>query len=127
MSDIVFLLLTAVVLIVMLSQSIFIVDENTRVAVFLMGRFESFRGPGLLFLAPFVHRVQRLTLGETGVVSGAGFVRFGDTDVPAGNVEAFRQGDSVRIDGFDGAEPRLVAAEPPSSVQSTCPRCGHKF
>ena len=67
----------------------------------------------------------RLKVGEVGVVKSSEFATFNDVDIPMPGLEAFRAGDSVRIDGFDGTQPRLAS----SNVRATtiCPNCGHQF
>ena len=99
--------------------------ENERVAVFVLGRFQAFRGPGLLFVTPGTQRVHRLKVGDIGVLTGTEFARFDEVDIPVKPSGALRQGQAVRIDGFDGTEPRLVASAEPA--KSICPNCGHTY
>ena len=113
------------VLIVILYQSIKIAKENERFAVFVLGRFLDFKGPGLILVAPYTHRVIRLKVGDVGRVKGPGFVTFGEEDVPVGGLSSFRVGQSVRIDRFDESGPVLSASSvAPTSI---CPNCGHQF
>lgn len=105
-------------------SSIAIAQENERFAVFMMGRFVRFAGPGLV-LKSFNTRLERIKVGDIGTLTSHEFARFGDTDIPVSNVETVAVGDPVRIDGFDGTEPRLVksAVRP----KARCPECGHEF
>ncbi len=48
--------------IILLSNSIRVVQEYVRGGVFRLGRFVGLRGPGLVFLIPFVERMRRVDL-----------------------------------------------------------------
>jgi len=52
----------AVVVVILLSAAIRIVQEYERGAVFRLGRFVGLRGPGLVFLIPFVERMMKVDL-----------------------------------------------------------------
>lgn len=52
----------AVVVIILLSAAIKIVQEYERGTVFRLGRFVGLRGPGLVFLIPFVERMMKVDL-----------------------------------------------------------------
>ena len=112
-------------MVVWVAFTIRIAAESERFAIFMLGRFHSYRGPGLVLVVPFTQRVHRLRVGDVGVMSGSGFATFDGVDIPVEGTRTLGQGQSVRIDSFDGAEPRLVAsAERP---QQRCPKCGHSF
>ena len=55
-------LIIAVVVLVFLSAAIKIVQEYERGAVFRLGRFVGLRGPGLVFLIPFIERIWKVDL-----------------------------------------------------------------
>ena len=116
-------LLVALFLVIWLSLALKIAAEGERFAVYMLGRFHSYKGPGLVLVVPFTQRVHRLRVGDVGVMSGSGFATFGDVDVPV--QDDFDTGQSIRIDGFDGAEPRFVASD--ESPGQQCPKCGHRF
>jgi regulator of protease activity HflC (stomatin/prohibitin superfamily) len=52
----------AIVVIILLSAAIRIVQEYERGAVFRLGRFVGLRGPGLVFLIPFIERMMKVDL-----------------------------------------------------------------
>ena len=52
----------AVVVVILLSAAIKIVQEYERGAVFRLGRFVGLRGPGLVFLIPFIERIWKIDL-----------------------------------------------------------------
>jgi len=55
-------LVIAVVVIILLSAALKVVQEYERGAVFRLGRFVGLRGPGLVFLIPFVERMMKVDL-----------------------------------------------------------------
>ena len=121
-----FILIALIVIVSILGVNTFkIAEESERFAVFYLGRFQAYKGPGLVLAAPHVQRVVRLKIGDIGAMNGSEFARFGGVDVPVRNVDSLRDGQVVRIEGFDGVEPRLVASSAREST--TCPECGHNF
>jgi len=52
----------AIVVIILLSNAIRIVQEYERGGVFRLGRFVGLRGPGIIFLIPFVERMRKIDL-----------------------------------------------------------------
>ncbi len=119
------LVFVAVLGMVFLGSALKIAAEGERFAVFLLGRFHSYKGPGLVLIVPFTQRIHRLRIGDVGVYSGGGFARFGDVDIPVQDAGALRPEQAVRIDRFDGVEPRIAAS--PERPQQHCPKCGHRF
>lgn len=55
-------LVIAVVVIILLSAALKVVQEYERGAVFRLGRFVGLRGPGLVFLIPFIERMMKVDL-----------------------------------------------------------------
>lgn len=88
-------------------------------------RFQAFKGPGLVLIAPYTQKVHRLRIGDIGLLKSAEFARFAEIDIPIADVASLQVGQAVRIDSFDGAEPRIVASPTPAKV--ICPNCGHQF
>jgi len=125
MTDLLVVLALSIFVTVVLARSIKIAGESERFAVFYLGRFQAFKGPGLILITPNIQQVHRLRVGDIGVLAGSEFARFGTVDIPVGNVGSLRQGQAVRIDGFDGVEPRLVASSVPAKTM--CPSCGLQF
>lgn len=52
----------ALAVIILISNSVKVVQEYVRGAVFRLGRYVGIRGPGLVFLIPFVERMRRVDL-----------------------------------------------------------------
>ncbi|PIX27598.1 MAG: hypothetical protein COZ67_01460, partial [Chloroflexi bacterium CG_4_8_14_3_um_filter_45_15] len=61
MSALIYLII-AVAVIILLSAAIKIVQEYERGGVFRLGRFVGLRGPGLVFLIPFIERMRKMDL-----------------------------------------------------------------
>jgi len=110
---------------VTLVQSVKIAGEGERFAIFTLGKFHSFAGPGLIMIVPFTQQAMKLKVGDLGLLISREFATFNSVNIPATNTESIIMGQAVRIDGFDDTEPRLVA----SSVRpmNHCPKCGHEF
>lgn len=125
MTSLATLLILTIVLIVVLSKSIKIAGESERFAVFLLGRFQGFMGPGLVLVTPFTQKVIRLKVGDIGVFKGPGFVTFDEFDIPTDDANDFRAGQPVRIERFDGSKPVFAASS--IAAQTLCPNCGHRF
>jgi len=125
MTSLAITLIFSIVVIVLMVNSIKIAGQSERFAIFVMGRFQDFKGPGMFLIAPFIQIAVRLKVGDVGLVNGSGFATFGEIDIPAAGLDSYRQGQSVRIDGFDGSEPILTASAIPA--KKMCPNCGHQF
>ena len=118
-------IIVLIVVIYLAYTSLRIAGENERFAKFVLGRFEGFVGPGLIFVPPSIVKLIRVKLGDVGTVTSSQFVRFGDTEVPVSAASSFNPGDAVRVDGF-GVEGPVLSQ---SNVRATqiCPKCGHSF
>lgn len=122
-SPIIFLVIAAVVVIV-LYQSIAIAAENERFAMFFLGRFQAFKGPGLV-LKTNLQKAIRLAVGDIGEVTSSEFIRFGEVEIPVADACSFKIGDVVRIDSFGDGGPAVSRSNIPP--ERMCPQCGHKF
>lgn len=114
-----------VITMIMVIKSLKIAAESERFAVFMLGRFQRYLGPGLVIILPFTQQAVRLKVGDVGRLVSREFASFGDVDVPVKNTESINIGHGVRIDGFDGAEPKLVASS--ARTMNYCPNCGHEY
>ena len=61
---------------VIVYRSIAVAAENERFAVFHLGRFQAFKGPGLVFKTNYQQAI-RLKIGDIGSVTSLEFIRFG--------------------------------------------------
>jgi len=118
------ILIVAAAAIVVAYKSIRIANENERFAVFMLGRFLKFKGPGLVFKTNTMDLI-RLKIGDLGVVTGPEFVRFDESDVPISQAGEFRIGDSVRILSFGENGPFLARSD--EMPVQRCPKCGHEY
>ncbi|MEW6141933.1 MAG: slipin family protein [Chloroflexota bacterium] len=62
MADFVLIVIVVLVLVIILSAAIRIVQEYERGVIFRLGRYVGIRGPGLVFLIPFIERMQKIGL-----------------------------------------------------------------
>ncbi|MCD6567741.1 MAG: slipin family protein [Dehalococcoidia bacterium] len=62
MNDFILYFVIAIVVIILLSNAIKVVQEYERGGVFRLGRFVGLRGPGLIFLIPFIERMRKVDL-----------------------------------------------------------------
>ncbi|HJX03827.1 MAG TPA: slipin family protein, partial [Dehalococcoidia bacterium] len=62
MGDIILIVVIAFAVIILLSASIRVVNEYERGVIFRLGRYVGVRGPGLIFLIPFVERMVKVEL-----------------------------------------------------------------
>jgi hypothetical protein len=104
---VVFLLLYVVF---MLQKSVHIAAETERFAVITLGRFDGYRGPGLIMFWPFVTRAFRLKIGDTGTLISREFASFGKVEVPVTGLSSINVGSSIEITGFDDDGLRISAA-----------------
>jgi regulator of protease activity HflC (stomatin/prohibitin superfamily) len=68
-------LVFVVVVIVILYNSIRIAGESERFAVFVLGRFQPYKGPGLVIITPYTQQVHQKRCARTAVTAsgnGAG-------------------------------------------------------
>lgn len=125
MFEILPLLVLTLIATMILATSMKIAGESERFAVFILGRFQAFKGPGLVLIAPYTQKVHRLRVGDIGLLKSSEFAQFGTVDIPVADTGSLKVGQAVRIDSFDGVEPRIVASSIPPKV--ICPKCAHQF
>ncbi len=110
---------------IIIAKSVLIVGESQRFAVFRLGRFNAYVGPGLVLVMPFLDRAIRLKVGDIGELISTEFATFSDVQIPVSSIGSLRAGSSVRIAAFDKSGPQLEAALVGSS--NRCPKCGHEY
>ncbi len=120
----IFTLVVLAVVVIVLYQSIAIAAENERFAMFLLGRFQAFKGPGLVFKTT-LQKAIRLAVGDVGEVTSSEFIRFGGAEIPVAGASSFKVGDAVRIDSFGEGGPLVSQSSIPP--ERMCPQCGHRF
>ena len=121
------ILIFAVLLVLVVATSLKISDESERFAVFVLGRFDGLKGPGLVLKVPGpAAKWTRVRIGDRGEMVGPYFVRVGELDLPAVIEEPVSLGARVRITGFAEGAVR-VAADPESARLHKCPKCGHQY
>ena len=104
---VVFLLLYVVF---MLQKSLHIAAETERFAVITLGRFDGYRGPGLVVIWPIVTQAIRLKIGDTGTLISPEFASFAKVEIPVTGLGSINVGSSIEITGFDADGPRFTRA-----------------
>ena len=94
----------------LLYKSVHIVGEAERFAVITLGRFDGYRGPGLVMILPFVTRAFRLRIGDTGTLMSPEFASFGKAEIPVTGVGSIKVSSAIEITGFDEQGPRISAS-----------------
>ncbi|MEM7433483.1 MAG: hypothetical protein AAF351_16280 [Pseudomonadota bacterium] len=124
-SSLIVVLAMMMVFIVIISKSALIVGESERHAVFRLGQFQHYVGPGMVILLPFLDRTAKLKVGAIGKLTSVDFATFGKTQFPVKNANAVRVGSAVQVSGFDSDGPILA----PAAMLPTqrCPKCGHEY
>lgn len=120
----IFVLVLAAVVVIFLYQSIAIAAENERFAIFFLGRFQAFKGPGLILKTNLQNAI-RLAVGDVGEVTSSEFIRFGGVEIPIAGAGSFNVGEAVRIDSFGDGGPVVSRSNVPP--ERMCPQCGHGF
>ena len=125
MTDLIVTLSFTAIVTIILIKAAKIAAESERFAIFTLGRFDRYLGPGLVIIVPFTQLAVKLKVGDLGVLVSREFATFGEFDIPVKNTDSIRIGQAVRIDGFDDVEPRLVASS--TRPMNQCPNCGHEY
>ena len=121
------LIVLMVLAVIVLTWGLRIASEGERFAVFVFGRFDGLKGPGLLWKIPGqTGQWVRLRLGERGEMLGPDMARFGEHDIPVGFESPVRLGAFIRIVGFEKKSVR-VKPDPDQTRIHRCPKCGHEF
>ena len=119
--DLGLLLLVGIAVYVFLSFRI--ARENERFAVFLLGRFVGFKGPGLVFKLPgSLPKFARVALGDEGEILSKEVASFGSNPIPFKASAVTRVGSRVRVTGFEKAAVQVEALQ----QFVVCEKCGHK-
>ena len=107
---------------IFVALSIRIAGENERFAVFMVGSFAGFKGPGLVLKVPGTSDLVRIALGAEGEVQSNELVSIGTRSIPYVSAGSVRSGAKVRVSGFETAR---VKVEPVQTFL-VCEKCGHK-
>jgi hypothetical protein len=115
-----------------LSAKIKILTESQRLAMFKLGIFMGFRGPGLVIqFEKGVHMWMRVTVGAVGELIDSGMGRFEEKkskffDLPVEMSDSARIGSLIRITGFS-ADKALCVMNPDQRKTIRCEKCGHEM
>ena len=100
-----------------------IARENERFAVFILGRFAGFKGPGLVLKMPGgSSKFARVALGAEGEIQSNELASFKGSVMPYKASTPVRAGSKVRVTGFDKTAVQVEAVQ----QYVVCEKCGHK-
>ena len=121
------LLMIAVLLVVLVGfvSSFKIVAEDERLAIFVLGRFASVKGPGLVLVLSGTQKAIRVRLGAVGTAVTANLARFDGIALPVKANGALATGKPVKVVGFRPTEFEVELLADSQTVH--CPNCGHEF
>lgn len=117
----------AIIIFMIMKNTIMIVPEGTVVAAFVFGKFSKFYGSGLhvgWFDGAVVRRVT-LKVGDIVSVPSSGTIEIKGHQIPAKFSDAVKVGASGRIEALDGAEPIITQRDVPNERTVTCEKCHH--
>ena len=109
MFDLILTIALFLVVIIVMSSGLKIAAEDQRFAVFTLGRFAGFSGPGLVIAAPFVSRLYVLKVGDTGTMTSSEFAKFDKTTIPVKNTRGLAAGHE-HVGGIPSTVPCAIRA-----------------
>ncbi len=101
------------------------VGEYERLAIFFLGRFSGFKGPGRVFIHPLDMKLYTVSIGTPGVLVADDVGQFSGINLPVRQVGNLELGANIQITAFDDLA-AVVEAGPAASI-NRCPECGHQF
>jgi regulator of protease activity HflC (stomatin/prohibitin superfamily) len=114
------------IIFVLFIAGIKILRDQERFAVILLGKFQKFKGPGIVVNWPSaeIKRI-KVSVGDRGEVLTPGWVHIRDRDLPFKSDNSIQVGNIVRIMGF--TEDKLIVAYDNNQERSMiCENCGHE-
>ena len=113
------------ILIFAVSMMIRIVDENSRIAQYKLGRYIGLFGPGLILVPLHFCKAVTITVNDRGILNTDGTCRLGTFDYPAIPEGRISAGDYIKVTGFEDQSIR-VALDSDQSRTVICEKCGHE-
>ena len=93
--------LTLIILIIMiLASNLRIASEYQRFAFFRIGRYFGLKGPGLIFMIPFIDRCFRISIGDQGQLINDSIGKFKEIELPVEYSERIYIGSKIKVYGF---------------------------
>jgi len=118
--------------VLLLTSAIKILPDNQRLALFKLGRFVKFMGPGLVIqFEKGVHTWRRISVGAVGELVDSSAGRFEGKkgkyhDFPIEMTDSARIGSLIRITGFT-SDRALCVLNPDQRKTIQCEKCGHEM
>ena len=113
-----------VIVAVVLLTGIKIVPEHERFAVFRLGKFMGFKGPGLVYKLGSTEKWVKIKPGDRGELMDTALAKIHDIDLPVQVDGKAGVGQAIRVKGFQVNQLWVT----PDSFQGrtvVCQKCGH--
>lgn len=109
---------------VVVVSGIKIASEHERFAVFGLGRFMGFKGPGLCYKFGNTEKWVRIKPGDRGELMDTSLANINSINVPVRVDGKVGIGQPIRVTGFQGDQ-LLVIADSVEGRSVVCQKCGH--
>jgi hypothetical protein len=117
--------LVQILLVVAIGPGIRVLPESERDAVFALGRFAGFKGPGIVLTGKGFAKWKKVKTGEQGTIINTSTVRLAAGDLPAVIDGTAKPGPLVRVTGF-ATKQVYVAVDFDQRRVIRCSKCGHE-
>lgn len=115
-----------IVVFIIFAKGFKILRDQERFAIFVLGRFQKFKGPELIFKwSDTEAKWIKVSVGDWGEVLTPGWVRIQNQDLPFKSNSSIHVGNFVRILGFT-ADKLIVAFDSNQKRSMICESCGHE-
>ena len=101
-----------------------IASEDERFAVFRLGRFLGFKGPGILYKFGYIEKWVRIKPGDCGELMDTSLANINSINVPVQVDGKVAIGKPIRVTRFRG-EQLLVTANLVENRSVVCQKCGY--
>ena len=101
-----------------------IASEYERFAVFRLGRFFGFKGPGILYKFGHIEKWVRIKPGDRGELLDTALAKVNNVEVPVRVDGKVAIGQPIRVTRFQGEE-LLVTADSVEGNSVVCQKCGY--
>ena len=120
-------LLPILVIVILIFCVIRVSSENQRFALYNIGHFVGFKGPGLVLKWPWgAITWVKLTIGDRGELISDALGKFNDIELPLMPEGSISIGSRIRIKDF--SEKHLIVIKDPDQTRVvTCDKCGNKI
>ena len=98
------------VLFIMILASIRVAKEHERFAIFMLGRFFTLKGPGLIICMPFMQKAVRLAIGDKNKYKGDEIAEYLGYGLPVKTDSTLGINTPIRIKSFNNGQVHIEPA-----------------